>query len=81
MQPQVFGALALVNWVQVMIYSKYVECMPFYLERFADGSSGWSAWKASLIAVLLAAVFAGAEAALILTLRVLVSVRIDRLAC
>ncbi|KAH7628676.1 PQ loop repeat-domain-containing protein [Sordaria sp. MPI-SDFR-AT-0083] len=51
-QPQVFMALCLVGWAQILIYG-----------------SKWPVWKASLLALTIACVFAGAEAALILTLR------------
>ncbi|KAK4102137.1 hypothetical protein N658DRAFT_566259 [Parathielavia hyrcaniae] len=51
-QPQVFMALCLIAWAQILIYH-----------------SKWPAWKASLLALVVATVFAGVEAALILTLR------------
>ncbi|KAK4124948.1 hypothetical protein N657DRAFT_570809, partial [Parathielavia appendiculata] len=51
-QPQIFMALCLVAWAQILIYH-----------------SKWPAWKASVLALVVAAVFAGVEAALILTLR------------
>ncbi|KAK4042189.1 hypothetical protein C8A01DRAFT_14199, partial [Parachaetomium inaequale] len=51
-QPQIFMALCLVAWAQILRYN-----------------SKWPAWKALLLAVVVAAVFAGVEAALILTLK------------
>ncbi|KAL2161302.1 hypothetical protein VTH06DRAFT_8522 [Thermothelomyces fergusii] len=51
-QPQIFMALCLVAWAQILLYHNQ-----------------WPAWKASLMACVVAAVFAGAEAALVLTLR------------
>ncbi|KAH6630283.1 hypothetical protein B0J18DRAFT_96092 [Chaetomium sp. MPI-SDFR-AT-0129] len=51
-QPQVFMALCLVSWAQILRYH-----------------NRWPAWKASGLALAIAALFAGLEAALILTLR------------
>ncbi|KAK4151900.1 hypothetical protein C8A00DRAFT_16741, partial [Chaetomidium leptoderma] len=50
-QPQIFMALCLVSWAQILLYH-----------------NKWPAWKASAVAFVIAAVFAGVEAALILTL-------------
>ncbi|KAH6855117.1 hypothetical protein B0I37DRAFT_423223 [Chaetomium sp. MPI-CAGE-AT-0009] len=51
-QPQVFIALCLISWAQILLYHR-----------------NWPAWKASLLGLAVAAVFAGVEAALILTLK------------
>ncbi|KAK3388985.1 PQ loop repeat-domain-containing protein [Sordaria brevicollis] len=51
-QPQVFMALCLINWTQILVYG-----------------SKWPLWKASLLSLVIACVFAGVEAALILTLK------------
>lgn len=53
-QAQVFMALCLVNWCQILLYH-----------------NKWALWKVILIGLANAAVFAGVEAALILTLQVL----------
>ncbi|KAK8073106.1 hypothetical protein PG996_006454 [Apiospora saccharicola] len=53
-QPQCFGALSIVAWVQILMYSH-----------------NWATWKATTLGVVVTLAFAGIEAALILTLRVI----------
>ncbi|KAK8121642.1 hypothetical protein PG984_010312 [Apiospora sp. TS-2023a] len=53
-QPQCFGVLSIVAWVQILMYSH-----------------NWATWKATALGVVVTLAFAGIEAALILTLRVI----------
>lgn len=78
-QPQVFMALCLVSWAQILVYGKRqgfcartslrcVKCLGILMLILWNRK--WSAWKAALVALAVAAVFAGVEAALIITLTV-----------
>lgn len=86
-QPQIFMALCLISWTQILIYHR---CVMEIIKRltwnvYGDGrwltprsTSKWVAWKATLLALTVAAVFAGIEAALIVTIRVRIYVSLGK---
>lgn len=82
-QPQVFTALCLISWAQTLMYHQCVTHPDpgAYLlgtrqaDLKASGASKWKAWAAVGLGIAVACLFAGIEAALILTLRVSASDR------
>ncbi|KAK7913833.1 hypothetical protein PG985_011536 [Apiospora marii] len=67
-QPQCFGILSIVAWVQILMYSQSdhnADTQPFVT------NSNWPTWKATTLGVVVTLAFGGIEAALILTLRVI----------
>lgn len=71
-QPQIFMALCLVSWAQILLYHRYGTFWGSHPrgQSLMLHDSNWPAWKASLLGLAVAIVFAGVEAALILTLKV-----------
>lgn len=83
-QPQCFGVLSIVAWVQILMYSQYVapHTSPTHQapmarrDYIADAqvfltNSNWATWKATALGIVVTLAFAGIEAVLILTLRVI----------
>lgn len=89
-QPQVFMALCLISWVQILIYNQCALSAPVSsspvlsmcertkprARRSTDStsrvivSSKWPVWKGVVTGLAVATVFAGVEAALIVTIKV-----------
>ncbi|KAH6628549.1 hypothetical protein F5144DRAFT_594535 [Chaetomium tenue] len=70
-QPQIFMALCLVSWAQILLYHRYGTFRGSHPRGHSLmlHDSNWPAWKASLLGLAVAVVFAGVEAALIITLK------------
>ena len=69
-QPQVFGTFCLISWGQTLIYHEQViPCHQITLRQLTSVSH-WPVWKATSVGIVIWLVMGGAEAALILTLKV-----------
>jgi hypothetical protein len=69
-QPQVFGTFCLISWAQTLIYHEQVISCHKVSSRQLTIVSKWPVWKATSLGVVIWLVLGGAEAALILTLKV-----------
>ncbi|KAL9045596.1 MAG: hypothetical protein Q9214_001387 [Letrouitia sp. 1 TL-2023] len=69
-QPQIFCALSLTSWTQILIYNKYASIPDFGPSHLLTlYFSGYRVWTATLLSTAIAVVFGGIQALLILTLR------------
>jgi hypothetical protein len=69
-QPHVFGTFCLISWGQTLIYHEQVISWHKVTSRQLTIVSHWPVWKATSVGIVIWLVMGGAEAALILTLKV-----------